>query len=449
MRYPVCVGNFFPRCVKVAMHWIFNCLYAVLLVCALPYWLWKLPQARRYRAGLLERMGLCPRWEKQKRRLWVHCASVGEASIPRNLARVFANAHPHWDVLFSTSTDTGAERLREFYPRSPVFYWPFDFTFCVGACMRRIQPDAVILVELEVWPNFMRACRLKNLPVCIVNGRMSARSVGLLRMLKRLCHGLWEPVRLCCARSAEDARRFREAGLDGERVRDSGSLKYDVLSLRGDPERERRMRELFAIRDDAPVLVAGSTFQGEEAAVCRVFTELRRHEPALRLIVAPRHIERASQAAEALKESGLTVCRKSDLDAERAAASGNEVILVDTIGDLPTCYGLARCVFVGRSLFPPGGGQNMLEPAALGKPVLVGLHTGNFEPEMALLRQREAVIEIEDESQLAEKIQWLLSEPEAACKMGARAQEAVRQAQGATGRTLAALEEMLKEAGVL
>jgi len=424
------------------MRWLFDAVYLALLPWGLPYWLWKLPQGRRYRAGLLHRLGLAPRLGPG-RRLWVHCASVGEAAVPRRLVERFRSAHPHWDVVFSAQTDTGADRLRELYPTSTVFYWPLDLSVCVDASLRRVNPSAVVLVELELWPGFLLACRARGIPVVVVNGRMNASSAALMRGLSRLCPGLWAAVRLCCARSEADAARFAEAGLPRERIVTTGSLKYDALETTVDRGRAEGLRRRFALAPDAPVLVGGSTHPGEEQMLCRLYRKLRARHGGLRLVLVPRHVERADAVARETARMGLSVVRKSALDSGRARATGEEVILVDTVGDLVTCYGLAACVFVGRSMLPPGGGQNMMEPAALGKPVVVGPHTRNFEPEMETLLGRRAVVVVRDEEELLAAVDAVLADPFEAAALGARARRVAMESRGAAERTLERLEAVL------
>ncbi len=430
------------------MRWLLNCLYLDVLFCALPYWLWKIPQARRYRAGVPERLGFSPRMDDGRRRLWIHCSSVGEASIPRKLVEEFRESYPDWDVVFSTFTDTGAERLRKLYPDCTVFYWPLDLSFCVENCLNRVEPSAVVLVELEVWPNFMDACARMGIPVSIINGRISDRSAHALRCLSRLVPRLWKPVELCCARSGVDARRFAATGIGEERVFNLGSLKYDALHMQADSDKVKALQRQFRLAPDAPVLVAGSTHPGEEDIICQVYVELKREFSDLRLIIVPRHIERAEKVAARIGSFNLPFSRKTELDADRTSVTGDEAILVDTIGDLVACYDLATCVFVGRSLKPPGGGQNMMEPAALGKPVLVGPHTGNFKPEMALLKQEDAVLQVQDAEELWRQLHRLLSDRQFARAQGGRARAAVLRSQGATMRTFRKLQRMLEGKGL-
>jgi 3-deoxy-D-manno-octulosonic-acid transferase len=428
------------------MDLILDCLYLVAGVCLLPFWLWRLPRAERYRAGIVQRLGFAPKMPEGKKRLWVHCASVGEASIPRELVARLERTHPDWDVVFSTNTNTGAGRLGELYPGCPTFYMPLDFSPCVGLALRRVRPSAVVLVELELWPNFARACYSHHVPLAIINGRIGRSSRRLLQVLSRLNGRLWDPLRACCARSADDAAGFLYAGVPADRVFNCGMLKCDGLTVESDPDREGRLRKLFAISAEAPVLVAGSTHQGEEAILAGAFRELRRRHRRLRMIIAPRHIERAREVAAAVQGRGFPVVTKTDLEAGRASASGDEVIIIDTIGDLVACYALATCAFVGRSLLAPGGGQNVLEPAALGKPVLTGPHTVNFAPEMNMLRTAGAAVVVRSGRQLVRETDRLLSSPDAVARMAEAARAIIRDSRGAAMRTMEKLEPMLQEA---
>jgi len=257
-------------------------------------------------------------------------------------------------------------------------------------------------------------------------------------------------VRVCCARSEDDAARFAEAGLARDRIFATGSLKYDALPSEVDPARRQELRERLGLDPQSPVLVAGSTHPGEEELLCRVWERLRNTHPTLRLILVPRHVERAAAVVRRLGGMGCPVVRKTDLDCGARAPAGNEVIVVDTIGEeLVTCYSLATCAFVGRSLVPPGGGQNMMEPAALGKPVLVGPHTANFTPEMELLRARRAVVVAHDERALLSQLDRLLGDARAAGALGDRARRSVMASRGATARTLERLEAALARSGLL
>jgi len=424
------------------MHYLFDTVYMLAGMFLLPYCLWKATRGRRYRAGVLERLGGVPRLSSGWR-VWIHCASVGEAGIPAALVQKLRVLRPNWDIVFSTNTDTGMDRLRVLYPDATIFYMPADFSPCVRRSFRRIQPTVVLLTELEVWPNFMRVTQDLHVPVGIISGRIGTRSRKGLGRLNLLCD-LWDSVKVCCARSADDKDGFIAAGVPENRVFDSGSLKYDVLRTSIDSERDIYLRKLFGLTDRAPVLVAGSTAPGEEQILARIFVGLRGRHSDLRMIVVPRHIERVNDAEEAFTSLDLPVAKKSVLEDTQTDAGPNDIILVDTIGDLVDCYGLSDCVFVGRSLVRPGGGQNMMEPAALGKAVVVGPYTGNFRPEMRLLRDASGISIVANEDELAAEIDLLLSNKDHAQRKGRYARHVVTASRGVVERTMDRLEPLFE-----
>jgi 3-deoxy-D-manno-octulosonic-acid transferase len=426
------------------MHILVDLLNLLLGIALVPVWLVKLPRGQRYRSGVLERLGFAPELQDAPR-LWVHCASVGEAAVPQPLVERIRRRYPDWDVVFSTNTDTGAERLRSLYPDATVFYYPLDFSPCVAAAMRRVKPSAVLLVELEVWPNFMRLCHVRGVPVGIISGRIGSSSRRWLPRMERFMPWLWKPVAACCARSEDDARGFVAAGLPEEVVHTTGSLKYDSLAVEPDMARVDALRDVFCIDQQQRVIVGGSTWPGEEAALAASFDALREHHPDLRLVVAPRHVERADEAAADLAGRGLNVVRKTALDAGDAEAGPDDTILVDTVGDLAACYGMAYAAFIGRSLEAPGGGQNMMEPAGLGVPVLVGPHTKNFRPEMKLLQAADAVVVVEGPEELTRALRELLDDPAAAALKGQAAREVILRCRGSAERTLDCLDPLLAQ----
>ncbi len=373
--------------------------------------------------------------------MWIHCASVGEASIPFRLVEWIRSEYPRTDIVFSSCTDTGVERLRELYPGDGVFFFPCDLSFCVNAALERVKPSALLLVEQEIWPNMLLACNRRRIPVAILNGRMNELSSRLVRCLLRLLPQAREAIKLCCARSRTDAGRFEYAGIDGERITETGSLKYEALDTTGNNDSISRLMKTFRIQPGEGVLVGGSTHDREETALADAWRSLRRDHPSLRLVIAPRHIERAGRVAKALRKSGYMAERKTELENRDGAVSQDTVIIVDTIGELVPCYALATVAFVGRSLFPPGGGQNMMEPAALGKAVVVGAHTGNFRPEMEVLCAASAVEVVRNLSELRETLHRLLKNRARARALGRRAQRAVIANRGATRRSVEELEE--------
>jgi 3-deoxy-D-manno-octulosonic-acid transferase len=261
--------------------------------------------------------------------------------------------------------------------------------------------------------------------------------------MQKVMPWLWRPVAACCARSEDDARGFLEAGVPEKAVCTTGSLKYDSLAVEPDAERMAELARLFAISEHQRVIVGGSTWPGEEAALGDAYAAVHEEHPDLRLVVAPRHVERADEAAAELAARGLDVVRKTDLDAGEADAGPDQVVLVDTVGELAACYALACVAFVGRSLCEPGGGQNMMEPAGLGVPVVVGPHTGNFRPEMRLLREAGGVVEVDGPEELQPALAHLLQHSRRAREVGRAGRRVVVANRGSARRTLEQLEPLL------
>ncbi|NLW51376.1 MAG: glycosyltransferase [Candidatus Brocadiaceae bacterium] len=424
------------------MIWLMDCVYLAVGAFLLPFWLLKIPTAPRYRAGILQRLGLSPRLDPGRRRLWIHCASVGEAAIPTMLVADFRRRFPDWQIVFSTNTDTGAARLRELHPGATVFYLPLDLSPCVALALRRIAPTVLLLVELEFWPNLTGACAERGVPIGIINGRITGGSQRMLKAMSRLWPRLWRGVSVCCARGPDDAEGFIRAGLARERVFDCGMLKCDQPPAEPLPEELARLQSMFQIAAGAPVLVAGSTRVGEESILAAAYRDLISKYRRLRMIVVPRHVERAREAVAAVRGRGLPAVTKTDLDLGRATADGTEVIVVDTIGELSACYALATVTFVGGSLLPPGGGQNVMEAAALGKPVLTGPYTTNFRTEVELLRAAGTAVLVRTAADLVDEVDRLLLDPVRARGIGAAGRRTVERNRGASERTFRHVEKL-------
>ncbi|HHT9140012.1 MAG TPA: 3-deoxy-D-manno-octulosonic acid transferase, partial [Candidatus Tripitaka californicus] len=317
---------------------------------------------------------------------------------------------------------------------------------------------------LEIWPNFLVAAHERRIPVIVVNGRISAKSVRAFKAISRLSGAFREALNarenFYCARSQADASRFLELGIAEERVLVTGNVKYDSLPVEVPLERKERLRQIFKLRPEDLVLVGGSTHPGEEEILLRVFKTLKTELPALRLILVPRHIERAPEIEEKVLALGLPCVRRSGLAVSEAnllegqalnpVGSGQVIpperegiIVVDTVGELQHIYSLAHCVFVGKSLKGIGG-QNVMEPAGLARPILFGPHMENFSEEANLLLESGGARKVGDEGELLRAVRDVLTHSQPAEAMGQRAREVVLKNRGATLRSLEVLERLLK-----
>ncbi|MBI3268340.1 MAG: 3-deoxy-D-manno-octulosonic acid transferase [Planctomycetes bacterium] len=427
--------------------------YAMLFLLTLPYYAVKaMGRAEMLRSLVPERLGYVPARRGGRRCLWVHAVSVGEVLLVRTFIRLFRERHPDWDVVVSTITETGQEVAWKSFPDLQVFYFPLDLSGAVRRCLRRIRPDVVVLSELEIWPNFLLFAREAGVRCLVVNGRVTERSLGryqwILGALRRIMCGI-------DALGAQDecfAARLRAMGAPAERVHVTGNMKYDAISGGSFDEYARDLRARLGVGPEDPVLVGGSTHDREEEALLGVFAALRREFPRLRLILVPRHPERAGRVEDLVRGAGFAVLRKTQLDREPAAGTGADsaavaaaaaaVLLVDTVGELRKVYSLATVVFVGGSLIPHGG-QNLLEPAALSKPVVCGPHMHNFLEGTELLVRAGGARQVADAAGVLAALRAWLADPAAAAASGAAGEAALRGRQGATERNLALVERYL------
>ncbi|MCA9052423.1 MAG: 3-deoxy-D-manno-octulosonic acid transferase [Planctomycetaceae bacterium] len=428
------------------MGWLLNFVYALLLVAASPLIGWRMLRHRRYRRGWRERLfGLLPpRSDFNRPLVWLHAVSVGEVLLLPTLTRRLASQQPDLQFLVTTSTDTGFDVARDKLAGCRITWMPLDFTWAVRAALRRVRPDLVLLVELELWPNLIRGVGDAGIPLTLVNARLSERSFRGYRRLRRLVAPLLNRCTRIAAQSGEYARRFVQLGADSSRVHVTGSIKFDGVQTDRRNPHTRAIRAAFGWPEGVPVFVAGSTQSPEEEAAIDAWRAARRSHPDLLLVLVPRHRERFENVATLLKVRGVPFRRRSQLGTAPASADGvPPVLLVDTIGELSAVWGLADIAYVGGSLTAGRGGQNMLEPAAFGAAVLFGPHTENFRASVQLLLSNDAAAVIRSALDLADHLGRLLDDPCERERMGKRARQLVGDQQGATARTVELLSPLL------
>lgn len=403
-------------------------------------------RGRRHLAGLKERLGACERRAGTRPCIWVHGVSVGEIQAARTLVEAIERALPDYEIVLSTTTGTGQEVAKRTYPDKRVFYFPIDFTWSVASVFRAIRPSVVVLVELEIWPNFLHEAHRQRIPIALVNGRISAKSFRGYRFVRSLLFDPIGKIGQFYVQTELYADRFRRLGIPARQIHVTGSVKYDQLAAPDlDPNEVRA--ELGLAGDDL-ILMGGSTHPSEEEALLDAYRELRGEFPALRLVLVPRHTERSAELVELIR-ARVPLTRRTDQLEARDAGRGVEglapgaVLLVDTVGELGRLYACADLVFVGGSLIPHGG-QNMLEPVMYGKPTLFGPHWVNFEEPVRRLLAARGVREIGGASDLTQACRELLGDPGEARAMGGRGREAMLAAQGATERTVAGLASFLR-----
>jgi 3-deoxy-D-manno-octulosonic-acid transferase len=429
----------------LGLQLLYDVCYIGILIVGFPVLIAKLVTSPRWRAGLRQRLGFIPQRRSRAPCVWIHGVSVGEVLAAESLVREYEREFPEWEIWISTTTRTGQQAARAAYPKHRVFYYPLDLSFATSRVLERVRPAMVVLMELEIWPNFLLSCWARRIPVLLANGRITDRSYREYRVLQRLIPEPLDRIRLYCVQTDRYARRFRELGVPDDRIFVTGTMKFDNIPVHPDPAESERLRRVFRIESGDRVLMGGSTHPGEDEALLRIFREIREGHPEARLILVPRHPERHAEVEDAIRQSGFGVVRKTALDRmPDREISRDAVILVDTMGELARIYGVADVVFVGGSLIPHGG-QNMMEPAGLGKAVLFGTHIGNFrEPVDALLDGRGAVM-VRDEAELERELTRLFSDVEASASMGARAREVVLSHRGSTARMLDVFRDVIDE----
>lgn len=451
-----------------------DCIYILALVLLMPWLLWRSATTGRYRRGIRQRLlGLRPSDLQIKapaesadqrgfaacddspttrfggdqvregdapvpKKLWLHGVSVGEVQLLAPLARALRQHHPEFKVVVSTSTDSGMELAAKLLPDLPQFYFPADLSWAIERTLNTLEPDMIVLGELELWPNLIDIAHARDIPMAVVNGRLSQKSWRGYRKLRWLTQPMFEKLTLVAAQNDEYAQRFIDCGCSHSRVVVTGSVKFDNVGFDVEAPEVQALRRTAAIQPSDRVLVIGSTQAPEEMVACNAFLKLRSEVENLKLILVPRHPDRFDQVARELDELPLRAVRRSALDSSDHAGATQpnwDVLLVDTVGELRWWWGLADIAIVGGS-FGSRGGQNMLEPAAYGCNVGFGPNTSNFRDIVELLRRHDAADVIPNLESMEGWLRREFADPIPGQRRGANAQQLIERQQGALQRTL-------------
>jgi 3-deoxy-D-manno-octulosonic-acid transferase len=370
-------------------------------------------------------------------RCWIHAVSVGEAAAAGPLVEAIERRWPEMSIVMTTVTATGAHIVTGRLGLLTTHrYFPVDLPGPVRRALDAVRPRFFIGLETELWPNFLRALASRGIPAMVANGRISDRSFRRYLLVRGFVARMLSQVAVFAMQSQEDARRIVALGAPPERVVVTGNLKAD---LRAEPPGDPVWQRLLRADSGSLLWIAGSTHHGEETAVLDAYQHLKSRFPDLRLLVAPRHPERAEEVERLVRDRGLQPVRRTAVGASQAR---DTVIILDTVGELAMLYGFADVVFVGGSLVPTGG-HNMLEPAQLRRPVLFGPHTSNFRESAELLQSAGGAVVVHDAVELAGEVERLLKDPELRRNMGEAGFAAVAARQGALSETLALIERHL------
>jgi 3-deoxy-D-manno-octulosonic-acid transferase len=430
---------------------LYSFLLTVAFVALLPRFLFQ----RKYAAGLRQRFGKLPDFDADGRPvLWLHCVSVGETNAARPLVKELKANFPEYALVVSTTTRTGQTLAKEVFADDAelVFYFPFDWKFTVRRALNHIKPNVVILLETELWFNFIRESHKSGTKVLIVNGRLSEKSVRRYGLIPKTMRRVLHHVDLALMQTSADMKRLLGLGSRGTKVRVTGNIKFDQDFDETESDLTRNLRTRFDISKDAPLIIAASTHSPEEKWILQAFRETRKNFKTSppRLLIAPRHPERFAEVETLIKESGFNW-------AKRSAESSNgdvtaEIILLDSIGELRAVYPLAEIVFVGGSLIPHGG-QSILEPAISEKAIVTGFYTMNFTAAVKEFLAQDALIQLpklnekEILAKLAATFTETLKDEERREKLAKNAFAVMKKNRGATAKTIEYIKELLRSGG--
>jgi 3-deoxy-D-manno-octulosonic-acid transferase len=431
------------------MFLFYDLIFFIFAIFYLPAFLLK----RKMHPGFAMRLGILPPDFHLNNPVWIHAVSVGEAVAIKQLVDSLRIDFPKKSFIISTVTATGNKIAKEIAgPNDRAIYLPLDFSFIVKRVIDRANPAVFVIAETEIWPNLIRYLFKKNIPVIVVNGRISDKSFKGYRRIRFLLKPLLNKISAFCVQTETDRQRLIVLGMREERIKVTGNMKFD-LRIRDYTELKKdytdyRLGLGLGVKDK--FLVCASTHPGEEKILLEIYKQLLDKNPSLKLLIAPRHPERAKEIEQLAAACGFKPVRMSSLSAKATAGSMPQVagrtehgvFILDTIGQLMYFYAIADVVFVGGSLVKKGG-HNILEPASLGKPIVFGCHMFNFRDICRLFMAAGAGIMVSDKEQLQEQISGLLSNEHLRSELGARAKKFIQENQGATMRNRELIKKVI------
>jgi 3-deoxy-D-manno-octulosonic-acid transferase len=420
---------------------LFDIAYGMGVGLASPYWLIKKSARRKVLGAFSQRMGKITPRDPSAPAVMIHAVSLGEINATRALVSLLHEQRPDVHFVISTTTQTGYESGQKHCGQMPyvtLIRYPLDFSAAVLRVIDAVRPDLVVLMELEVWPNFVRICQRRKIPVMLANGRLTTHSFRRYRLIRPIARWMFSRLNLVCAQDETYALRFVQLGVPSKRIRVTGTMKFDNARVADRVEGAQEIASAMGLKlGREAIWVCGSTGPGEEEIILREYRALLATFSRLRLVIVPRKPERFDDVAELIAQFRFKALRRSTGETPPLDPPVPPVILGDTMGELRKFYSLADIVFVGRTLVDLGArqhGSDMIEPAALAKPIIVGPHTANFAEAMRKFRQADAILEVTDGAALAESVRVLVSTPAEATAMGQRAQAVVQREQGSTSR---------------
>ena len=429
-------------------HQLYNIILTCLLILSFPYLLLRSLVQERFRKRLFQRMGFLPR-RSVKRLIWIHAASVGEVFCSIPLIKRIKQGFPQCEIVLTTVTHTGNEAAKASLPEADeVLFFPVDHPLTIGRAIKRIKPSLLLIAETELWPNLLRSCGKKGIPIILFNGRISQKSFRRYLFFKSLFRECLQNIRLFLMQTEKDRERIIEIGAPQERTRVLGNLKFDQTFQPPTQETLSEMTQSIGLKGDETVLVAGSTHSGEEEILITLFKDLRKNDPHLLLILAPRHLERLEEVERILKKANISWIRRTLFSLNKDHWDGGrdgppEVILLDTMGELTRFYSLGTLAFIGGSLVPVGG-HNPLEPLFFQKCTLFGPHMFNFLEITQSLIEAGGAIQVKGRKDLYLHLKRLLTDEGERKRIGERGYQFLQRHQGATEKTFEEIRHFIQ-----
>ncbi len=420
------------------MYILYNSILFAASFVILPYFLFKIAFTGKYRKSFIPKLGgrqaqILVKL-KNTPHVWIHAVSVGEVTAAAPIVASLKQMRPDVEIIFSTSTETGQEMAQRLVKDVAAFiYFPLDIPCVVRKMIGLVKPDVFVMIETELWPNFLKTCYERNIKALMVNGRISPRSYGKYKLTRFFWRRILHYLSAAAMISAVDAERVKEIGIDYGKIKIMGNSKYDALAALASPELHKEVAALLRARENERFFVAGSTHSGEEDVIINVYQELIKKYPDFKLILIPRHIERTKDVLELLHKYALDDVIKVSAMKGGQNRQGERIIIVDVIGELFKVYSLAEVVYCGGSLVPKGG-QNILEAAAWGKVIFYGPSMEDFTDEKTLLENVDAGVTIRNAAELLQGIVSALENPEELERRGAQGKAIVAANMGAAAR---------------
>lgn len=416
-------------------------LYSLLLYLCMPLiflrLLWRARKNPAYLQRLPERFGFVTS-TLIANSIWIHAVSVGEVVAAIPMIKALQTTYPHIPILVTTMTPTGAERVRTALADTVThLYLPYDFPDAVRRFLKKVKPQLCLIMETELWPNLLQACRQKNIPVLLMNARLSARSAAAYLRFAQFSKSMLQALTFVCAQTSADAERFIRLGMDAANIQVTGSIKFDLEIPVDLTVQAKALREVWG--EERLVWIAASTHEGEEELILQAFAEVLKNVPETLLVIVPRHPERFQKVAALCRKQGYHVIMRTD---NQTCSMQTKVFVGDTMGELLLFYAAADIAYVGGSLVPKGG-QNPLEPAAIGLPILTGPYLFNFGLINQQLQTNQAAIQIDTPQQLAGQVTKLLQDKNARQHMGAQGKALVENNRGALVKQMRCIERFV------